>query len=38
MGLSAEEAEGLYALTNSVPNEQMLWLHTKDIRPFVKVE
>ena len=38
MGLSAEEAEGLYALTNSVPNEQMLWLHTKDIRPFVKVD
>jgi hypothetical protein len=38
MGLSAEEAEQLYALTNSVPNEQMLWLRTKDIRPYVKVE
>ncbi len=38
MGLSAEDADGLYALTNSVPNEQMLWLHTKDIKPFVQVE
>lgn len=38
MGLSAEDAEGLYDLTNSVPNEQMLWLRTKDIRPFIKVE
>ncbi|GEN99444.1 hypothetical protein NSE01_12770 [Novosphingobium sediminis] len=38
MGLSEDDAEQLYALTNSVPNEQMLWLHTKDIRPFVKVE
>lgn len=38
MGLSADEAERLYALTNSVPNDQMLWLQTKDIRPYVKVE
>jgi hypothetical protein len=37
MGLSADEAEQLYALTNSVPNDQMLWLRTKDIRPYVKV-
>lgn len=37
MGLSAEAADRLYALTNSVPNEQMLWLHTKDIMPFLKV-
>lgn len=38
MGLSTEDAEGLYALTNSVPNEQMLWLRTKDIKPYIKVE
>lgn len=38
MGLSAENARGLYALTNSVPNEQMLWLHTGDIKRFVPVE
>lgn len=38
MGLSAAEAAQLYALTNSVPNEQMLWLRTKDLRPFVKVD
>ena len=38
MGLSAEDAEGLYALTNSVPNEEMLWLRTKDIEQFVPVE
>lgn len=35
MGLTAENAEELYALTNSVPNEEMLWLRTKDIKPFV---
>ncbi|WP_292928299.1 hypothetical protein [Novosphingobium sp. PASSN1] len=35
MGLSNEEAEGLYALTNSVSNEQMLWLRTRDIAPYV---
>ncbi|MEI6640736.1 MAG: hypothetical protein WCL10_01790 [Novosphingobium sp.] len=38
MGLSSENAQGLYALTNSVPNEQMLWLHTGDIQRFVPVE
>ncbi len=38
MGLSAANAEGLYALTNSVPNEEMLWLRTKDIKPFVPME
>lgn len=38
MGLSAESATGLYALTNSVPNEQMLWLHTGDIQRFVPVD
>ncbi len=38
MGLSPDDATGLYALTNSVPNEQMLWLHTSDIKRFVPVE
>jgi len=38
MGLSPEKASGLYALTNSVPNEQMLWLHTADLKRFVPVE
>ena len=38
MGLSAEDAESLYALTNSVPNEEMLWLRTKDIKPFVPID
>lgn len=38
MGLTDEEAEGLYALTNSVPNEDMLWLRTRDLRPFIPLE
>ena len=38
MGLSDEKAEGLYALTNSVPNEQMLWLRTRDLRPYIAVD
>lgn len=38
MGLSPENADGLYALTNSVPNQQMLWLHTEDIKRFVPVD
>jgi len=38
MGLRDEEALGLYALTNSVPNEQMLWLRPKDLKPFVAVD
>lgn len=38
MGLSDEAARGLYALTNSVPNEEMLWLRTKDLKPYVPVE
>lgn len=38
MGLSPENAAGLYALTNSVSNEQMLWLHTADIKRFVQVD
>ncbi|MDE2560708.1 MAG: hypothetical protein KGL48_00545 [Sphingomonadales bacterium] len=31
MGLSAEEAKGFYALTNSVPYSRVLWLHTADV-------
>lgn len=38
MGLSEEAAQGLYALTNSVSNEQMLWLRTRDLRPYIAVE
>jgi len=38
MGLSHESANGLYALTNSVPNEKMLWLRTADLKRFVPVE
>lgn len=38
MGLRPESAEGLYTLTNSVPNEEMLWLRTKDIEPFLPME
>ena len=38
MGLSPENASAFYALTNSVPNEQMLWLHTRDIKRYVPVE
>jgi hypothetical protein len=38
MGLSAANASGLYALTNSVPNEQVLWLKPGDLRRYVSVE
>ena len=38
MGLTPQDATGLYALTNSVPNEKMLWLHTADLKRFVSVE
>ena len=38
MGLTPENASAFYALTNSVPNQQMLWLHTGDIKRFVPVE
>lgn len=31
MGLSADEAKGFYALTNSVPYSRVLWLHTADV-------
>lgn len=38
MGLTADNASALYALTNSVPNQQMLWLHTGDIKRFVPLD
>lgn len=38
MGLTPENATGLYALTNSVPNEQVLWLKTADLKRFVAVQ
>ena len=38
MGLSAKDAEGLYALTNSVPNEEMLWLRIRDLKPFIALD
>lgn len=31
MGLSADEAKGFYALTNSVPYSRVLFLHTADV-------
>lgn len=38
MGLSPENASAFYALTNSVPNQQMLWLRTADLKRYVTVE
>ena len=38
MGLSAEKAEAFYALTNSVPNEDALWLKKADIAKFAAVD
>jgi hypothetical protein len=38
MGLTPDNANALYALTNSVPNQQMLWLHTGDLKRFVPVD
>ncbi len=38
MGLSAENAASFYALTNSVPNEQVLWLKPSDLGRYVAVE
>lgn len=35
MGLSAKAAAGFYALTNSVPNREVLWLRRGDIARFV---
>lgn len=35
MGLAPQSAAAFYALTNSVPNEQVLWLHTADIAQYV---
>jgi hypothetical protein len=38
MGLTPENANALYALTNSVPNEEMLWLHTPDLSRFIPLD
>ena len=38
MGLTPEKAEAFYALTNSVPNEQALWLKKADIAKFAAVD
>lgn len=38
MGLTSENATGLYALTNSVPNEQVLWLKASDLKRFVALD
>lgn len=35
MGLSPRDAAGFYALTNSVPNRAVRWLHAGDIARFV---
>ena len=38
MGLAPENATGLYALTNPVPNEQVLWLKASDFKRFVALD
>jgi len=38
MGLTAEKAAAFYALTNSVPNEDALWLKKADIAKFASVD
>lgn len=38
MGLSPENAAAFYALTNSVPNDEALWLHTPDIARFASLD
>jgi hypothetical protein len=38
MGLTADKAAAFYALTNSVPNEDALWLKKADIAKFAVVE
>ncbi|MEO0032100.1 MAG: hypothetical protein RIS94_1858 [Pseudomonadota bacterium] len=37
MGLTADQASGFYALTNSVPNDRVLWLHTADIARYASL-
>lgn len=38
MGLSPDNAAAFYALTNSVPNDEALWLHTPDIARFASLD
>lgn len=38
MGMSREEAVAFYALTNSVPNNQVLWLRTDDIARYARLD
>jgi hypothetical protein len=38
MGMSADEASSFYAMTNSVPNEQALWLSAGDMRHWVRTD
>ena len=38
MGLAPENATGLYALTNPVPNEQVLWLKASELKRFVALD
>jgi len=37
MGLTADNAASFYALTNSVPNDTALWLHTADIARYASI-
>lgn len=37
MGLTPDNAAALYALTNSVPNDTALWLHTADIARYAAI-
>jgi hypothetical protein len=38
MGMSAEEAASFYAMTNSVPNEQALWLTAPEMRGWIATD
>lgn len=38
MGMSAEEAEAFYAMTNSVPFESARWLNSGEMRKWVKTD
>ncbi|OYW16257.1 MAG: hypothetical protein B7Z39_01910 [Novosphingobium sp. 12-64-8] len=38
MGMAPAQAVAFYALTNSVPNRQVLWLHTPDVARYAALE
>jgi hypothetical protein len=38
MGMSAEDAAAFYAMTNSVPNEQALWLTAPEMRGWIATD